>query len=144
MRRERIESRLGRVNLLIQTFTDLAREEMLERDGVRPTGTLVPIQDERRKKRDRLVELGMEAYEELCRICASEQAAKEAACRMQAYRVMAQVGAFNAAVISDQETEDLSELIYEIEARGRQFEEEIEKLKEKRRELEEEERVRSP
>lgn len=143
-RREPFEDRLSRVNLLIQTLADLAKEEISERLGVRVAGTLVPVQDERRKKRDRLVELGMQAYEELCRICASEQAAKQAACRMQAYRVMAQVGAFNAAVISDQETEDLSELIYEIEENSRQFTEEIEKLKKKRQELEEEEHARYP
>jgi hypothetical protein len=91
-----------------------------------------------------LVELGMQTYEELSRICASEQAAKEAACRMQAYRVMAQVGAFNAAVISDQENEDLSKLIYEVEKNSRKFTVEIEKLKKKRQELEEEERARYP
>jgi hypothetical protein len=141
--REQFEDRLCRVNLLIQTLADLAREETLERSGVRVAATLVPVQDERRKKRDRLVELGMQAYEELCRICASEQAAKEA-CRMQAYRVMAQVGAFNAAVISDQESEDLSDLIYEIEEKNQQFTEEVEKLKKKRRELEEEEHARYP
>jgi hypothetical protein len=140
------EDRLRRVNRQINDLVALANnmlaQEMEEMGQVRVAATLPPAFDERKKKRDRLVGLAMEAYEELRKILTSEQAAKEAEWRMKAYLVMARVGAFNAAVITDQETEDLSELIIELEEKNRQMGEEVEKLK-KRREMEGEAEART-
>lgn len=140
---EPLEDRLRRVNRQINDLVALANNMLAQEMGqVRVAATLPPAFDDRKKKRDRLVGLGMEAYEELRKISTSEQAAKEAEWRMKAYLVMTRVGAFNAAVITDQETEDLSELIIELEEKNRQMGEEIKKLK-KRREMEEEAEARA-
>ena len=52
--------------------------------------------EERKKKRDHLVELGMQAYDELRKISSSEEAARGAGFRLEAFSVMARVGKFNA------------------------------------------------
>jgi len=59
--------------------------------------------EERTKRREHLIELGFEAYDELRKIAASEQASKEAEARLQVFAVMARIGTFNAAVIRDAE-----------------------------------------
>lgn len=96
--------------------------------------------EERKKKRDHLVELGMEAYDELRKISSSEQAAKEAEFRLAAFTVMARVGNFNAAIIRDQEAEEVLQILEELEEGYDKVEEELEKLKKERREKEEEEK----
>jgi len=139
--KESFEIRSHRASLVTKNLVALAKEvlrqEIAERDSVRITAKVATAHDERRKRRDRLLEVGMEAYEELRKLSGSEEASKEAEYRMRAYMVMARVGAFNAAVIKDQETEDLSNLIMEVEETNEALEEELEKVREKQRELEE-------
>ena len=126
---------------MIRNLVDLAREtfqqEVSERDSVQITAKVASAQEERRKRRDRLIEVGMEAYEELRRLSGSEEASREAEYRMRAYMVMARVGVFNAAVIKDQEAEDLTNLIMEVEETNAELEDELEKVREKQQELEE-------
>lgn len=109
---------------------------MAERYRVQIAGKVASAHEERRKRRDRLLEGGMEAYEELRKLSGSEEAAKEAEYRMRAYLVMARVGAFNEAVIKDQETEDLTELILQVEEQNEQMDEQLEKIRKKREEME--------
>ena len=138
---ESFEVRSRRVSLVIRNLVDLAREtlqqEVAERDSVLITAKVASAQEERRKRRDRLIEVGMEAYEELRKLSGSEEASREAEYRMRAYMVMARVGVFNAAVIKDQEAEDLTNLIMEVEETNAELEEELEKVREKQQELEE-------
>ena len=84
----------------------------------------------------------MEAYDELRKIAASEQASKEAESRLQAFSVMARVGMFNAAVIRDAENDELGELLEELEETDDRLNEELKRLEKKRREEEAEERQR--
>jgi hypothetical protein len=98
--------------------------------------------EERTKRREHLIELGFEAYDELRKIAASEQASKESESRLQAFAVMARIGTFNAAVIRDAENDELGSLLPEIEETDDKFRKELEKLKKKRREEEAEERER--
>ena len=99
--------------------------------------------EDRKRKREHLVELGMQAYDELRRISSSEQAAREAEFRLAAFTVMARVGNFNAAIIRDQEADDLLQFIDEIEEGYEKIEEELEKLKKEGRQREEVEEARS-
>ena len=62
---------------------------------------------------------------------------------MQAFTVMTRVGMFNAAVIRDQEAEDIARLIEELEEGNDRIEARIKELQEKRREEEEKERWRA-
>jgi hypothetical protein len=99
--------------------------------------------EDRKRKREHLVELGMQAYDELRKISSSEQTAKEAEFRLAAFAVMARVGNFNAAIIRDQEADDLLQFIDEIEEGYEKIEEELEKLKKEGRQREEVEEARS-
>jgi ribosome-associated translation inhibitor RaiA len=99
--------------------------------------------EDRKRKREHLIELGMQAYDELRRISSSEQAAREAEFRLAAFTVMARMGNFNAAIIRDQEAEDLLQFIDEIEEGYTKMEEELEKLKEERQQRHEVEEARS-
>jgi hypothetical protein len=96
--------------------------------------------EERKKKRDHLVELGMQAYDELKKISSSEAASREAGFRLVAFTVMARVGNFNAAIIRDQEAGDVIDILEDIEEGNEKMEAELEKLKKERREIEEKER----
>ena len=77
---EPLPDRLRRVNQLIkrlvrlgfETTTWEAQETERSRGQVSIASKLPPSFDERRKRRDRLLELGMEAYEELKQISSSE------------------------------------------------------------------------
>jgi hypothetical protein len=124
-------------DLVILAQNTLAQEKE-EASQLRIAAKLPPGFDERKKRREQMLELGMQAYEELRQISSSEQAAKEAKCRMQAYLAMARVGSFNAAIINDQETEDLTKLIEEVEEKSQQLDEAIEKWNKRQREIEEE------
>lgn len=135
-----LETRLHKVRVLIREIAIAMRKTPLQEQKDARTGALV--REERKKKRDHLVELGMEAYDELRKIASSEEAAKHAEFCMQAFLVMARLGSFSAAVIHDQETEDLEQLIAEVENKGQELDERLEKIEKKRREKEEEEKER--
>jgi hypothetical protein len=95
--------------------------------------------EERTKRREHLIELGFEAYDELRKIAASEQASKESEARLQAFSVMARIGTFNAAVIRDAEDDEIGSLLAEVEETDAHFKKELERLEKKRREEEVEE-----
>ncbi len=103
-----------------------------QKDAKRPNQAF----EERKKKRDHLFELGIEAYEELRKISQSEKASKEAEFRMRAFTVMARVGMFNAAVIRDQEAEDIARFLAELEEGNAKIDAELEKLEKENKEEE--------
>jgi len=55
---------------------------------------------------------------------------------------MARLGSFSAAVIRDQETEDLTKLLEEVEETNQELEAKLKEVKKRRREEEEEEKER--
>lgn len=138
---EPLDVQLRRVNELINEIIILAKKAPMQEEKDAKTGK--PTFEQREKKRDHLIELGMQAYDELSKISRSEKAAKQAEFRMQAFTVMARVGMFNAAVIRDQEAEDIARLIEELEEGNDRIEARIKELQEKRREEEEKERWRA-
>ena len=135
---EPLNDRLHRVNQMITQIVDSgietlrieAQEAEKSREQVVIASNLPPSFDERKKRRDHLLELGMAAYEELRQISGSEQASREAGYRMQAYQVMARVGAFNAAVIRDQEAEELAQAIEALEEGNDRLEESMKQIEE--------------
>ena len=137
---EPLEVRLQRISELIKEIVALAKKTPMQEEKYAKTGTVAF--EGRKKKRDHLIELGMEAYDELTKISGSEQASKEAEFRLQAFIVMARVGMFKAAVIRDQEAEDMAQLIEELEEGNYRIEEQLKELEKKRREKEEEEKER--
>jgi hypothetical protein len=83
---------------------------------------------ERQRKRNRMLDVGMDAFENIYQIAKSEKSAEEAQYRVQAYQVLARLGAFNAALLRDaSEDEILGKMI--------QLEEENEKLEAMGREI---------
>ncbi len=121
-----LDVRLRRIHDLIEEIVILARKTpMREQKDAKVKNQAF---EERKKKRDHLFELGMEAYEELRKISQSEKASKEAEFRMRAFTIMARVGMFNAAVIRDQEAEDVVLQMAELEEENERIDEEIEKL----------------
>jgi hypothetical protein len=137
---EPLEARLRRTSELIKEIVVLARKMPMQEEKDAKTGA--PAFELRKKKRDHLVELGMEAYDELRKISSSEEAAKEAEVRLQAFMVMARLGSFSAAVIRDQEAEDIAQFIAEVEEENRRFDAKLEELEKKARGREEEEKER--
>lgn len=133
---EPLHDRLRRVNQLIKQIIEGGVETLrLEvQEAERATGkvmiasNLPPSFDERKKRRDHLLELGMEAYEELKQISSSEQASREAGYRLQAYQVMARVGMFNEAIIRDQEAEELAQAIEALEEGNCRLEESMKEI----------------
>ncbi len=83
---------------------------------------------ERQRKRGRMLEVGMDAFENIYQVAKSEKSAEEAQYRVQAYQVLARLGAFNAALLRDA-SED------EILAKMIQLEEENERLEAMGREI---------
>lgn len=83
---------------------------------------------ERQRKRGRMLELGMDAFENIYQMTKSEKSAEEAQHRIQAYQVLARLGVFNAALLRDA-SED------EILAKMIQLEQENEKLEAMGREI---------
>jgi len=127
-----LESRLQRLDGLINKMAVLTKKVPMqeEKDAKKHIHSL----EERTKRREHLIELGMEAYDELRKITADEQASKEAEARLQAFTVMARVGTFNAAVIRDAENDELGSLLAEVEETDARFNEELKRLEKKRRE----------
>ena len=131
---EPLDVQLRRVNQLIKEIVVMAKKTPMQEEKDAKTGK--PAFHERKKKRDHLIELSMQAYEELSKITKSERAAKEAEVRLQAFTVMARVGLFNAAIIRDQEVEDISRLIEEIREENDKFDAKIKELEKEKREEE--------
>jgi len=131
---EPLDVRLHRLDELIEKMVVLVKKMPMQEEKDAKTGG--PAFELRKKKRDHLVELGMEAYDELRKISASEQVAKESEFRLQAFTVMARIGGFNAAVIRDQEAEDLVLLIEELQEGNNRLEAKIKELTEGQREEE--------
>jgi hypothetical protein len=134
-----LEVRLQRLDQLVKKMELIVKKTPMQEE--KDAKTAVRSLEERAKKREHLIELGMEAYDELRKIAASEQASKESESRLQAFAVMARIGMFNAAVISDAENDELGHLLAEIEETDARLKEELEKL-EKRREEEADEKER--
>jgi hypothetical protein len=135
-----LEVRLQRLDQLVKKMELIVKKTPMQEE--KDAKTTVHSLEERAKKREHLIELGMEAYDELRKIAASEQASKESESRLQAFAVMARVGMFNAAVISDAENDELGHLLAEVEETDARLKEELEELEKKRREEEAEERER--
>lgn len=83
---------------------------------------------ERQRKRGRMLDVGMDAFEDIYQIAKSEKSAEEAQYRVQAYQVLARLGAFNAALLRDaSEDEILAKMIQleieneKLEAMGREI-----------------------
>jgi hypothetical protein len=106
------------------------------------TKSKVPSSEERERKRKHLVELGLEAYDEVRKIASSEHVSRESEARLRAFTVMARLGVFNAAVIRDEENDELSELMAKVEETDYLLREELKRQEKKRREEEREERER--
>lgn len=128
---EPLEDRMRRVKALITKIAAAIRKMPMQQQKDAETRL---AREDRKKKRDHLVELGMEAYDELRRISSSEEAAKEAEFRLQAFLAMARIGAFNAALIRDQEAEDLEHLLAEIERYNNLLAAKLKKIEEERQE----------
>ncbi len=137
---EPLEVRLQRISGLIREIVVSTRKMAMQEEKDAKTGPVAG--EERKKKRDHLVELGMEACDELRKISRSEEAAKEAEFRLQAFMVMARLGSFSAAVIRDQQAEDIVQFLAEVEEENERFDEKLKELEKKRREKEEEEKER--
>lgn len=132
--------RLQRLDELVKKMVVIVKKTPMQED--KDAKTAVHSLEERAKKRDHLIELGIEAYDELRKIAASEQASKESESRLQAFAVMARIGMFNAAVIRDAENDELGHLLAELEETDDRLKKEITRLQKKRREEEAEERER--
>lgn len=92
-----LEERMHRVNELINELVVQVKETLMQ---TCIAGTGIPASfDERKRKRDRMVELGMKAFEELSKIAESEAASRESGFRLEAFKVVARLGMFNAALI---------------------------------------------
>lgn len=83
---EPLDIRLQRVRGLINEIAVSTRKIPMQEEKDAKTRTLA--HQERKKKRDHLIELGMEACDELRMISRSEEAAKEAGFRLQAFMAM--------------------------------------------------------
>ena len=127
--------RLQRLDALVKKMQVTVNKTPMQEEKDAKTG--VHSLEERTKRREHLIELGLEAYDELRRIAASEQASKESEARLQAFAVMARIGTFNAAVIRDAENDELGSLLAEVESTDAELKQELERLQKKRREEEE-------
>ncbi len=135
-----VEVHLHRIDELVKKLGVIVKKTPMQEE--KDAKTAVHSLEERTKRREHLIELGFEAYDELKKIAASEQASKESETRLQAFAVMARIGTFNAAVIRDAENDELGHLLEELEETDDRFKEEITRLQKKRREEEAEERER--
>lgn len=120
------EDRIKRVNELVGNLVAAVRDDLMQ---TRIAGTAAF--EERQRKRDHLVELGMRAFEAISRISESEQLAKESEFRLQAFLVLARVGAFTAAVVHNQDEADILDLLEQIEQGNKELEEKLERAKAK-------------
>lgn len=123
-----IEVRLQRLDDLVKKIQLAVKKTPMQEE--KDAKTHIHSLEERTKRREHLIELGMEAYDELRKIAASEQASKESESRLQAFAVMARVGTFNAAVIRDAENDELESLLEEMEETDAKLRAKLEKLEE--------------
>jgi hypothetical protein len=135
-----VEVHLQRLDELVKKMDLALKKSPMQEE--KDAGKAVHSLEERAKKREHLIQLGMEAYDELRKIATSEQTSKESVSRIQAFSVMARIGTFNAAVIRDAENDELGSLLAEVEQTDAEFKEELKRLEKKRREEEAEERQR--
>jgi len=113
--------RLQRLDELVKKMQVTVKKTPMQEE--KDAKTHVHSLEERTKRREHLIELGLEAYDELKKIAASEQASKRSKSRLQAFAVMARIGTFNAAVIRDAENDELGTLLAEVEETNEQFKE---------------------
>jgi hypothetical protein len=132
---EPLGNHLLRFRGLISEIVVATKKTPMREEKDAKTGTNVP-REERRKKRDHLVELGIEAFDELRKISTSEETARESEFRLRVFQAMARLGSFSAAIIRDQEAEDIEHLISEIMKTNDEFEEKFKELEKERREEE--------
>jgi len=130
--------RLQRLDELVKKMQVTVKKTPMQEQ--KDAKTTVHSLEERAKKRDHLIELGLEAYDELRKIAASEQASKKSEARLQAFAVMARIGTFNAAVIRDAENDELGHILAELEETDERLKEQLNKQEKK--EAEERERYR--
>jgi len=71
--------------------------------------------EQRQKKRDRLLQMGMDAFDQVYKIAQSEREAETAKCRVQAYKVLASLGKMNIAILENSTDEDLLGVMLELE-----------------------------
>jgi hypothetical protein len=135
-----LKVRFKRVDELVKKMEVMVKKAPMQEE--KDAKTHIHSLEERTKRREHLIELGFEAYDELRKIAASEQASKESEARLQAFAVMARIGTFNAAVIRDAEDDEIGNLLAEVDEAGDRFEAEFKKLEKKRHEEEAEERER--
>jgi hypothetical protein len=124
-----LEVRLQRLDQLVNKMELIVKKTPMQEE--KDAKTTVHSLEERTKKRNHLIELGFEAYDELRKIAASEQASKESESRLQAFAVMARIGTFNAAVIRDAENDELGSLLEEMEETDFRLKEKLKKLEKK-------------
>jgi hypothetical protein len=74
-----------------------------------------PARLERQRKRDRLLNMGMDAFDQVYKIAQSEKEAEAAKARIQAYKVLALLGKLNALILKDATDEELLNLMLELE-----------------------------
>jgi hypothetical protein len=132
--------RLQRLDELIKKMGVVVKKTPMQEE--KDAKTHIHSLEERTKRREHLIELGFEAYDELKKITASEQASKESEARLQAFAVMARIGTFNAAVIRDAENDELENLLAELEETDVRLKRKLKKLENKELEEEREERER--
>ncbi len=135
-----VEVHLRRIDELVKKLGVIVKKTPMQE--TKDAKSAVHSLEERTKRREHLIELGFEAYDELKKIAASEQASKESEARLQAFAVMARIGTFNAAVIRDAENDELGSLLAEMEETDFRLKEKLKKLEKKRLEGEAEERER--
>ncbi len=121
--------RLQRLDELVKKIELIVKKTPMEEE--KDAKTHIHSLEERTKRREHLIELGFEAYDELRKIAASEQASKESESRLQAFAVMARIGTFNAAVIRDAENDELGSLLEEMEETDFRLKEKLKKLEKK-------------
>ena len=131
--------RLQRLDELVKKIQVTVKKTPMQEQ--KDAKTTVHSLEERTKRREHLIELGFEAYDELRKIAASEQASKKSEARLQAFAVMARIGTFNAAVIRDAENDELGHLLAELEETDERLKEQLNKQEKKQ--AEERERYRN-
>jgi hypothetical protein len=85
-------------------------------------GSQLLTNDERRRKRRQLLEMGLDAFEKLYKITRSEDASEKAKHRVQAYQVLARLGSFNAALLRDETDEEILSYMVELDEENERLE----------------------
>jgi hypothetical protein len=121
-----VEVHLQRIDELVKKMEVMVKKTPKQEE--KDAKTHIHSLEARTKRREHLIELGMEAYDELRKIAASEQASEESEARIQAFAVMARVGTFNAAVIRDAENDEIENLLEELEETDTRLKQKLKKL----------------